>query len=394
MTAPLPIFDGHNDTLLRLYRKGLPVEAFFEHGEEGHLDLPRAREGGFAGGLFACFVPSESPDEDLPAPERGGYQVPFPRTPGREKALAVVNALAARLERVARASGGEVVTVPHRRRDPRRHRAGKLTAVLHIEGAEAIDPDLEALEVLHAAGLRSLGPVWSRPNIFGHGVPFRFPSLPDTGPGLTDAGKALVRACNELRIMLDLSHLNEAGFWDVAALTDAPLVATHSNAHELCPCSRNLTDKQLDAIRETRRRGGLEPRRQLPARRRPQRRRHPAGDAVRPCRAPGRPPRRRTAWPWAPTSTAAPCRPRIRDAAGLPHLLDALRGRGWGEPELRKFAHENWLRVLERDLGRVGAAASPPRARARPAAAGPRRRTSRSPATRSPGAPPRRRRRA
>ena len=57
MTAPLPIFDGHNDTLLRLYRKGLPVEAFFEHGEEGHLDLPRAREGGFAGGLFACFVP-------------------------------------------------------------------------------------------------------------------------------------------------------------------------------------------------------------------------------------------------------------------------------------------------------------------------------------------------
>ena len=110
MTASLPIFDGHNDTLLRLYRKGLPVTAFFEHGEDGHLDLPRARAGGFAGGLFACFVPSESPDEDLPAPDRGGYQVPFPRTPGRERALAVVNALAARLERVARASGGEVVT--------------------------------------------------------------------------------------------------------------------------------------------------------------------------------------------------------------------------------------------------------------------------------------------
>ena len=71
---------------------------------------------------------------------------------------------------------------------------------------------------------------------------------------ITDAGKALVRACNELRLMLDLSHLNEAGFWDVASLSDAPLVASHSNAHALCPCSRNLTDRQLDAIRES---GGL-----------------------------------------------------------------------------------------------------------------------------------------
>ena len=66
--APLPIFDGHNDTLLRLWRRELPTSSFFERGEEGHLDLPRAREGGFAGGLFACFVPSDSPDADLPHP--------------------------------------------------------------------------------------------------------------------------------------------------------------------------------------------------------------------------------------------------------------------------------------------------------------------------------------
>ena len=110
------------------------------------------------------------------------------------------------------------------------------------------------LDVLYAAGLRSLGPVWSRPNVFGHGVPFRCPSSPDTGPGLTDLGKALIGACNRLRIMIDLSHLNESGFWDVAAISDAPLVATHSNAHAISPHSRNLTDKQLAAIRET---GGM-----------------------------------------------------------------------------------------------------------------------------------------
>jgi membrane dipeptidase len=73
---------------------------------------------------------------------------------------------------------------------------GAVAGVMHMEGAEAIGPDLDALHVLHAAGLRSLGPVWSRPTIFGHGVPFRFPGDPDTGPGLTPAGAALVRECN------------------------------------------------------------------------------------------------------------------------------------------------------------------------------------------------------
>src|SRR6185437_2316403 len=90
--------------------------------------------------------------------------------------------------------------------------------------------------------------------IFAHGVPFAYPVSPDTGPGLTDPGKELVRACNRLGIMLDLSHMNEKGFWDVARLSEAPLVATHSNVHELCRSTRNLTDKQLDAIKAS---GGL-----------------------------------------------------------------------------------------------------------------------------------------
>jgi membrane dipeptidase len=121
-------------------------------------------------------------------------------------------------------------------------------AVLHLEGAEAIDPSLEALDLWHAAGLRSLGPVWSRPNAFAHGVPFISPSTPDTGPGLTAAGRGLVRRCAELGILVDLSHLNEAGFWDVARAELGPLVATHSAAHALCATSRNLTDDQLDAV--------------------------------------------------------------------------------------------------------------------------------------------------
>ena len=80
---------------------------------------------------------------------------------------------------------------------------------------------------------------------------FQFPASPDTGPGLTDLGKELVRECNRLGIMIDLSHLNEAGFWDVAAISDAPLVATHSNVHAICAATRNLTERQLDAIRDS-----------------------------------------------------------------------------------------------------------------------------------------------
>ena len=104
---------------------------------------------------------------------------------------------------------------------------------------------------MHRSGLRSLGLVWSRPNIFGHGVPFAFPRSPDTGPGLTPLGKELVRACNRLGVMIDVSHLNEQGFWDVAKLSSAPLVATHACVHAICPSTRNLTDRQLDAIRES-----------------------------------------------------------------------------------------------------------------------------------------------
>ena len=128
-----------------------------------------------------------------------------------------------------------------------------LAPVLHIEGAEAIDPDFALLDVLYEAGLRSLGPVWSRSNVFGHGVPFRCPSSPDTGPGLTDLGKALVSACNRLEIMIDLSHLNEKGFGTLRR-QNAPLVATHSNAHASVPAFAQPHRQQLAAIRDS---GGM-----------------------------------------------------------------------------------------------------------------------------------------
>lgn len=252
--SDLPIFDGHNDVLTRLWKKS-PEQAhqlFLDGDGEGHLDLPRMQQGGLYGGFFAMWIPGEEAlDANFDAMQGAQYDLPLPPPVAQSEALKIALAQAAILIRIERDSGGRV-KLCRSAEDIRGCLANKqLATILHLEGAEPIDPDFTALEVLHAAGLRSLGPVWSRPTRYGHGVPFRYPSSPDIGPGLTDDGKRLIRACNQLNIMVDLAHLNEKGFRDVATISDAPLVATHSNAHAICPAARNLTDWQLSAIRES-----------------------------------------------------------------------------------------------------------------------------------------------
>ncbi|MGO7207310.1 dipeptidase, partial [Rhizobium ruizarguesonis] len=222
---------------------------------------------------------------------------------------------------------------------------GIFAAVMHMEGCEAIGADLSALEVFYAAGLRSLGPVWSRHNVFGHGVPFAFPMSPDTAPGLTDAGFALVRECNRLGVLIDLAHITEKGFWDVAKTTDQPLVASHSNAHALTPVARNLTDRQLDAIRESR---GLVGINYATAMLRADGRSDsdtPLADMIRhidylvnrigiDCVALGS------------DFDGATIPEEIGDAAGNQKLIAALREVGYADADLAKLARENWLRIL------------------------------------------------
>ncbi|MBM3528593.1 MAG: membrane dipeptidase [Alphaproteobacteria bacterium] len=348
---PVPIFDGHNDALLRLWKRAGPdaALAFVEGEGTGQLDLPMAQKGGFAGGLFAIFVPSpKNADAPKDAPAFDAtVGVPMPPPPDIAAAQAAVAAMISILAGIEREAGGRVRIC--RSVEDIRHSidSGVLAAVLHIEGAEAIDPDFHMLDVLHREGLRSLGPVWSRANIFGYGVPFRCPSSPDIGPGLTDLGKELVRRCNRLKILIDLSHLNERGFWDVAELSDAPLVATHSNAHALSPHSRNLTDEQLTAIRKSEGLAGV-------------------NFAVSYLRKDGRhnsdtPPgivvdhiehMLKVAGEghvgFGSDFDGAMIPKRLGNAAGLPVLVDEMRKRGFGEPLIEKICYLNWLNVLER----------------------------------------------
>jgi len=354
MTAinTIPVFIGHNDTLLSLY---LPERgegrSFFTRSDIGHIDLPRAREGRMAGGIFAIFVPPDPLIQPLRRDEviktDSGYEVPLAASIEQGYALRVTMSMMANLFKIERESKEQVKVV--RTVDELTTCLYKdiFTAIIHFEGAEAIDPGLDALEVFYQAGLRSLGIVWSRPNAFAHGVPFGFPRSPDTGSGLTVAGRELVRASNRLGIMLDLSHLNEQGFWDVANLSDAPLVATHSNAHALCPTTRNLTDKQLDAIKASKGIVGL-------------------NFAVTDLRDDG----------WNNSDTpievmvyhinylverlsiecvgfgtdfdGATIPQEIGDVTGLPKLINALRESGYDDDALSKLAYKNWVRVLSK----------------------------------------------
>jgi membrane dipeptidase len=344
-TSKVAIFDGHNDVVQELaeYREG--GRDFLARAEEGHLDLPRAEEGGMVGGLFALFAKPEHPPEGDFRRTADGYEVRLAEPLDAAYARRCIHAQLSALQQLVGRAAGKIRFATGVDEIEAARRDGAFAIVLHMEGAEAIGADLDGLEQLYSDGLRSLGPVWSRPNVFGHGVPFAYPRSPDTGPGLTDAGKALVRACNRLGIMLDVSHLNERGFFDLADITRAPIVATHACAHTICRSTRNLTDRQLDAIRES---DGV------------------VGFNFSVC----------DVRPDADLDENTPIEmvadhlgylvermgedhvalgsdfdgavmPRpLRDASRLPTLIEALRARGFDDAILRRIAFDNWMRVF------------------------------------------------
>lgn len=347
----IPVFDGHNDFLQRMVAAGPRRDRLWLHGDgTGDLDLPRMQTGGFVGGFFAIWTPSpETPEDELAnlLKQNPPFALPLPDEVALADALPHAMAQAGALMAMERSGSLTICKSAAQIRET--IAAGRIAAILHIEGAEPI-ADMDALHVWHAMGLRSLGPVWSRPTAYGHGVPFAFPASPDTGPGLTPLGKALVRECNDLRIMLDLSHLNEQGFNDIARLSQAPLVASHSCAHAVSPSSRNLTDRQLTVIAETRGLVGLN---YAVGFLHPQGRREPmhgfdimlrhldhllthlGEDGVA----------------LGSDYDGAQMPEDLSNAAKLQNLIQAMLDHGYGQELVEKIAWRNWISLLERTWG-------------------------------------------
>ena len=324
------IIDGHTDVLPSLLkREGDPVQAFLQGRDgAGHVDLPRARAGGLRAAFFSVYGP---PD---PRPDAEAARV--------ERARSRADKFTVLLRRLEAASGGALRMVEdveglHACLD-----SDVFGAILHVEGLAAMGRDLGWLEEYHRRGLRSVGPIWSRDNQLG------FTTTPDPAEaqrGLSGLGREAIRECNRLGMLVDVSHMNEAGFRDTAAVTQAPLVATHSNAYTLSPHWRNLRDWQLDAIGDS---GGLAGvtfcvaflREDLGASADT-----PLETVVRHVDAiaarigidhVG----------FGSDFDGARIPREIGDARGYPRVIEALRRHGFDEDSIAKVTHGNWLRVL------------------------------------------------
>lgn len=344
--SPVPVFDGHNDVILDLFcSETISDFTFLDRSEYKHLDLPRAMDSGFLGGLFAIMVPDQKKPDPPPRVIPAKWAMPYPDALDYQYAQTVARRVIDGMHALA-AKSRDQVRIVKSVADIKRCFDQRIMAMgIHFEGAEPIAPDLENLSDYYESGLRSVGIVWSRPNAFAHGVPIAFPGHPDHGPGLTDSGKALVKACNEIGIMIDLSHLNEKGFWDVEQLSRTPLVATHSNAIAICPSSRNLTDKQLDAIGASNGIVGI-------------------NFGVYFLRKDGRPEADTPLDSIVQHMTYIADRigidhvalgsdfngalipAEIGDVTGVPGLFNLMMQNGFTEDDVRKIASENWLRVL------------------------------------------------
>ncbi|MBC8100115.1 MAG: dipeptidase [Armatimonadetes bacterium] len=346
------VFDGHNDTLTKLYddHQG-KAHTFFKASDKGHIDLVRAKQGNLAGGLFAIFTrpPLGSPERD---PMYGltfndeGY-ILSPRTAlAQSYAATYTNEVIAFAHHLVLESQGALKIATTTAHLEQCFADGTLAMVLALEGAEAINADLSNLEAYYQQGVRSLGLVWSRPNVFGEGVPFRFPHSPDTGSGLTDSGRALVSACNRLGIMIDLAHLNERGFREVAALSTAPLVVTHADVYAICPSTRNLTNAQIDLVAAS---GGViginfEPLNTHP---------HASIDQTLPLTQITR----HIDYivqrvgidhvAFGSDFDGADMPAALKDVAQLPKLIEQLESQGYTQAAIAQIAYKNWLRVFD-----------------------------------------------
>lgn len=213
------VFDAHCDTLHDVLAG---KRRLGERSDEGHLDLPRMREGGVTAQIFALFPGREYLSHDA-----------------ARRALCLLDAFYQEQE----ANPDTLILITTAADIEQAKEEGKVAAVLGLEGAEALEGELGLLRVFYRLGVRNVGLTWNPRNRAGYGVK-------SENKGLTEFGVELVQELNRLGVMIDVAHLAPAGVRDVLALSEGPVIASHANAKALCPHWRNLSDEQLEAIAE------------------------------------------------------------------------------------------------------------------------------------------------
>ena len=219
-----PVFDLHCDTALALLGEDVN-QAGSLASNKGHIDLNRAEKLAGYCQCFACFT--------TPYMEQWHHITP---TLVFEREIATIQReIDKNKNRISIAYSPEDVIANLEK--------GKMSAILTIEGPAGFGFDPELLESMFLAGFRISTLGWNESN--------PLTGSNQTGGGLTDLGKAYVRQAQSLGILVDVSHISDEGFWDIMKITQAPVIASHSNSRALCNHSRNLTDDMFCAIRDS-----------------------------------------------------------------------------------------------------------------------------------------------
>lgn len=211
------IVDFHCDTLYLIQKDNRDIT---KKNDKGHIDLIRLDEGMVHLQVFATFIEPE-----------------YMRKDAATKTLKMIDKLYQLMEKT-----DKIKLILNGKDVDEAKNENKLGALLSIEGGEALEGDLALLRMFYKLGVRAMTLTWSLRNDLGDGI------LGSSDYGLTSFGKDVIKEMNRLGMIVDVSHLNERGFWDAINICEKPLIASHSDCKALCNHPRNLNDDQIKAI--------------------------------------------------------------------------------------------------------------------------------------------------
>lgn len=252
----MKVVDMHCDTISALFEKKRAGEKVSLRENDCHVDILKMKQSDYMLQNFALFV------------EMGRCSEPWQEV--QELFEIYMQEIAANRDSIAPVlSYGDI---------EKNRREGKISAMLTVEEGGVCGGDLEKLHTLYKQGVRMMTLLWNYPNELGFPnldrmqgkklhiaeqggnssvfniVKQNYLNTPNTEDGLTDKGIAFVEEMEKLGMIIDVSHMSDAGFYDVFQYTKKPFVASHSNSRYSCPCVRNLSD---DMIRKLAERGGV-----------------------------------------------------------------------------------------------------------------------------------------
>ncbi len=218
------VVDTHIDTPQRILMEKVDIGTRLP---SGHVDIPRMREGGLDALFFSVWV-----------------DAPFSGATAIKRALQVIDAV----NRTIAANPRDLQLALTAADVEKAVKAGRVAALMGIEGGHAIDDDLGVLRLFHQLGVRYMTLTWANPTSWADSSGNANRDRVKAPDGLSDFGREVVREMNRLGMIVDISHVADKTFFDVLAATSKPVIASHSSCRALCDVPRNMTDDMLRAL--------------------------------------------------------------------------------------------------------------------------------------------------